>query len=54
MLLGVVAKMAGCKGSSSADTQDFHPIEDPPRLARVLRKQWREGSSGISDGFRVG
>jgi nuclear cap-binding protein subunit 1 len=39
---------------SGSDRQDFHPIEDPPRLARALRRQWREGSVGIFDGFRIG
>ena len=41
-------------GCGIADPQDFHPIEDPPRLARALRRQWREGSVGIFDGFRIG
>ncbi len=34
--------------------QDFMPAEDPPRLARVLRRAWKEGSHGVLDGFRIG
>ncbi|ORX39663.1 MIF4G like-domain-containing protein [Kockovaella imperatae] len=37
-----------------AEEEDFHPIEDPPRLARALKRQWREGSKGVFEGFRVG
>jgi hypothetical protein len=34
--------------------QDFDPVEDPPRLAKVLRRSWREGAPGVFDGFRIG
>ncbi|GMK55464.1 hypothetical protein CspeluHIS016_0205200 [Cutaneotrichosporon spelunceum] len=37
-----------------ADDEDFDSIEDPPRLAKVLRRGWREGAPGIMDGFRYG
>ncbi|WWD15707.1 hypothetical protein CI109_100129 [Kwoniella shandongensis] len=35
------------------DDEDFDPVEDPPRLARALKKSWREGSQGVTEGFRV-
>jgi nuclear cap-binding protein subunit 1 len=34
--------------------QDFDPVEDPPRLAKLLRRSWREGAPGVFDGFRIG
>ena len=34
--------------------EDFDPVEDPPRLAKVLRRSWREGAPGVFDGFRIG
>jgi nuclear cap-binding protein subunit 1 len=34
--------------------KDFDPVEDPPRLAKVLRRSWREGAPGVFDGFRIG
>ncbi|ORY25746.1 MIF4G like-domain-containing protein [Naematelia encephala] len=36
------------------DEEDFDPIEDPRRLARVLKKGWKEGAHGVCDGFRIG
>jgi len=42
----------------SSDTklinEGFDPVEDPPRLAKVLRRSWREGAPGVFDGFRIG
>ncbi|WVN89018.1 uncharacterized protein L203_104234 [Cryptococcus depauperatus CBS 7841] len=35
------------------DDEDFDPIEDPPRLAKVLKRGWREGTLGILEGFRI-
>ncbi|AFR93047.2 nuclear cap-binding protein subunit 1 [Cryptococcus neoformans C23] len=35
------------------DDEDFDPIDDPPRLARVLKRGWREGTVGLLEGFRV-
>jgi nuclear cap-binding protein subunit 1 len=43
--VSVVAKLTG---------QDFDPIEDPPRLAKVLMRSWKEGCLGVFDGFRIG
>ncbi|TXT14535.1 uncharacterized protein COLE_00728 [Cutaneotrichosporon oleaginosum] len=37
-----------------ADDEDFDAVEDAPRLAKVLRRGWREGGPGIMDGFRYG
>jgi nuclear cap-binding protein subunit 1 len=37
-----------------AERQDFDPVEDPPRLAKVLRRSWKEGALGVFDGFRIG
>lgn len=37
-----------------AHEQDFDVITDPPRLASVLKRGWREGSHGVCDGFRIG
>lgn len=34
-----------------ADDEDFDPVEDPPRLAKVLRRGWKEGSQGVFAGF---
>ncbi|WVQ71472.1 hypothetical protein IAR50_001010 [Cryptococcus sp. DSM 104548] len=35
------------------DDEDFDPIEDPARLAKVLKRGWREGTVGVLEGFRV-
>ncbi|WVF72372.1 hypothetical protein IAT40_007187 [Kwoniella sp. CBS 6097] len=35
------------------DDDEFDAVEDPPRLARVLRRGWREGSQGVCEGFRI-
>ncbi|WVR04989.1 hypothetical protein IAU60_002001 [Kwoniella sp. DSM 27419] len=35
------------------DDDEFDPVEDPPRLARVLRRGWREGSQGVCEGFKI-
>lgn len=40
--------------SARTNVQDFDPVEDPLRLAKVLRRGWREGAPGVFDGFRYG
>ncbi|KAK8870013.1 hypothetical protein IAR55_000583 [Kwoniella newhampshirensis] len=35
------------------DDEDFDPVQDPPRLARALKRSWREGSQGVCEGFRI-
>lgn len=35
-----------------AEDEDFDALEDPPRLAKVLRRSWHEGGTGAMEGFR--
>ncbi|WRT66889.1 uncharacterized protein IL334_003852 [Kwoniella shivajii] len=35
------------------DDEQYDPIDDPHRLARALKRTWREGSSGVCEGFRI-
>lgn len=35
-----------------AEDEDFDALEDPPRLAKVLRRSWHEGGQGAMEGFR--
>lgn len=35
-----------------AEDEDFDALEDPPRLAKVLRRSWHEGGPGALEGFR--
>nr|XP_018264090.1 uncharacterized protein I303_03968 [Kwoniella dejecticola CBS 10117]OBR86248.1 hypothetical protein I303_03968 [Kwoniella dejecticola CBS 10117] len=35
------------------DDENFEPVDDTHRLARVLKRGWKEGSSGVCEGFRI-
>ncbi|OCF55167.1 nuclear cap-binding protein subunit 1 [Kwoniella mangroviensis CBS 10435] len=35
------------------DDDEYHPVDDPHRLSRVLKRAWREGSAGVCEGFRI-